>query len=280
MRIPTALVAALALIPLASCEVLGDIAQAELEKEIEAVKPLMPTVTYDKAVLVQSPSKGQMAAYYCPIVVPDVVIPGSAAVACEVAFGAPPTQEQMRVGFDLSFKVKNPNKFPIPVAELLTAATVFPDKTNQSLGAICVAFCGADQPDCTGVPGPDACKAKDSDIKSIDDFKQAAANVLVAKGVSILAGEEPSFKMPEVVQDAEVLITMRFSFGPTALLGVLKEVASQAIDDLKAGKEIEFLIPYILQGTVFIDVGELGRVAVEYGPASGTWTIPTEALVP
>ena len=271
------------LFPLASCEVLGEIAQAELENQTAAIKPLMPTVTYEGAELVQSPSKYQMAAYYCPIIVPDPFgIPGSAAVACVAAFGTRPTLDQMRVAFDLKFKVNNPNKFPIPVAELLTAATVFPEKTNQSLGAICVAFCGADQPDCTGAPGPDACKAKENDIKSLGDFRNAASNLLIAKGIQLLAGEEPTFKMPEVVQDAEVLITMRFSFGAEALLGVLRELANQALAQIKAGNidGVEFKIPYIIEGTVWIDVGELGRVAVGFGPAAGTWIIPTAAIVP
>ena len=132
-----------------SCEVLTQIADEELSKQVEKVAPQLPTVTHQGANLVQSPSKMQMAAYYCPEVVPDPFgVPGSAALACEAAFGPPPSVAQMRVGFDLQFKVNNPNEFPIPVAELLTAATVFPAKTNQSLGAVCVAFCGADQPGC------------------------------------------------------------------------------------------------------------------------------------
>lgn len=266
---------------LASCEVLQDIAEAELEQQSQVLQPLLPTVNYEGATLVQAPSQAQMAAYYCPQVVPDPLgIPGAAAVACDTAFGAPPPLEQMRVGFDLRFKISNPNQFPVPVAELLTAATVFPDKTQQSLGAVCVAFCGASQPNCNGEPGPDACRPKESDIKSIEDFRHAAANLLIAKGIRVLSGEEPSFKMPSVVEDSELTMTMRFSFGPQALLGVMKEVAKQSISQLENGQAIQFLIPYSLQGTVFVDVGELGRAAVAFGPATGTWEIPKTALIP
>lgn len=263
---------------LGGCDILQQAAQqAQTQQEV----PKMPTVAWKDAVLVESPSKSMMAAYYCPQVVPNPAgIPGSAATLCMGFFGLPPAPAQMRVSFDLHFTVANPNHFPIPVAELLAAALVFPDKTNQSLGAACVAFCGADQPGCTGVPGPGACTAKSTDIKSIQDFQNAVVGFLIGAGIAELAGQKPSFVMPQVVKDGEIQVTARFSFGPEALLGVLKQLATQAIDQLAAGNSIEFLIPYRIEGGVWFDVGSLGRVAVGYGPISGTWTIPTAQLIP
>lgn len=268
----------LALLPaLSGCELLQQVVDAAPQVE----QAQMPTVTYKDAVLVESPSKGLLAAYYCPQVVPDPWgVAGSAAVLCRGFFGSPPPAHAIRVSFDLHFVVQNPNHFPIPVAELLTAATVFPNKTNQALGASCVAFCGSEQPDCTGKPGPGACTSHHADIKSLVDFQQQSANLLLAAGISALNGEKPTFIMPQVVQDGEILITARFTFGPVALLDVLKQVASQAVDQLYDGKAIEFTIPYRLEGTVWLDVGSLGRVELGWGPAAGMWTIPTEALVP
>ncbi len=235
----------------------------------------MPSVAYQDAILVESPSKTMMAAYYCP-----QVAPFPASLACSTAFGNPPAPAQMRVSFDMHFKVQNPNHFPIPVAELLAATVVFPDKTNQSLGAACIAFCGAEQPGCTGQPGPGACTSKTGDIKSANDFANAAAGFLVASGVSYLAGGQPSFVMPQVVQDGEITVTARFSFGPEALLGVLKQLATQAVDQYSAGKTVEFVIPYRIEGGVWFDVGSLGRVALGYGPVDGTWTIPASQIIP
>jgi hypothetical protein len=277
---PFAVLAAAATLalPLGGCDALLQIAETQVQSP---ATPLMPSVEYGGTQLVESPSKTMMAQYFCPLVVPNPGgIPGSAAVACSVAFGAPPLPSQMRVSFDLKFKVKNPNQFPIPVAELLAAVVVFPDKTNQSLGAACVAFCGADQPGCTGQPGPGACVSKSTDIKSIDDFKAAAAGFLVASGIQALVGQQPSFVMPQVVQDAEVQVTARFSFGPEALLQVLYELAKQSANQLSAGKTLDFSIPYQIQGAVWLDVGSLGRVAVGYGPTSGVWTIPAEQIIP
>jgi len=265
----------LLLFPLLSCEVLQQIDLQQLQQE---AAPLRPTVKYQDAILIQTPSKTMMAAYFCPQVVPSAF--GGGPILCQTAFGAPPSPQQMRVSFDLHFKVANPNKFPIPVAELLTAATVFPDKTMSSLGAACIAFCGAEQPNCTGVPGPSSCQSKASDIKSLADFKQATGNFLISSGIAALNGTTPSFVMPQVVQDAEIVVTARFSFGPDALFVVLKQVASQAVDKLQQGQSIVFDIPYRLQGSVWFDVGSLGRVAVAFGPADGVWVIPAEAVVP
>ena len=270
---------ALLLLCLPSCEFLQQAAQAA--QQSQALKPLMPTVTYQDAVLVQSPSQHMMSAYYCPQVVPDPFgVPGTAAAACSVAFGNPPLPEQMRVAFELHFLVKNPNHFPIPLAEVLTAALVFPDKTQQSLGAACVAFCGADQPGCTGAPGPDSCKMKATDIKTLDDFANATANFLIATGVAMVQGQQPSFVMPQVVADSEIVVKLRFSFGPDALLGVLKQLATQAIDQLSSGQDLVFTIPYRLQGSAWFDVGSLGRVALGWGPQDGVWTIPANAILP
>jgi len=262
---------ALALAVLPACELLQRIEQE--------ARPLLPTVTYQGANLVRSPSQGMMAAYYCPQVVPDPFgVPGSAALACQGFFGAPPAPSRMTVAFDLTYLVQNPNHIPIPVAEMLTAVTVFPQKTNQRLGAVCVVFCGTDQPGCTGAPGPDSCVASETDIRSKEDFVDATADLLIATGVTVAQGGTPSFQRPEVVQDSEIAVTARFSFGPDPLLVALKEVARQSISQLEAGREITFEVPYRIEGTVWVDLGSYGKGAVGFGPAEGKWVIPTSSL--
>jgi hypothetical protein len=277
------LVALLFAIPLASCAELTQLEKrlGPLGQAAQAVKPLLPKVTYQDATLVQAPSRQLMAAYFCPQLVPDPFgVPGVAALACRQAFGPPPSPQQMAVSFDLRFLVDNPNHFPIPVAEMLTAATVFPAHTNTALGAACVVFCGANQPGCTGHPGPNSCKASSHDIHSLQDFQNSAVNFLIASGIHALAGQKPSFVMPQVVSDGHVQLTARFTFGPDALLASLREVARQAITQFKAGQQVQFEIPYRLVGTVWFDVGSLGRAAVAFGPADGKWLIPVSSLAP
>jgi len=238
-----------------------------------------PTVTFEGATLVEAPSQKQMEAYYCPVVVPDPWgVPGSAAQACRGFFGARPGAQEMRVSFDLRFRVQNSSDVPMPLAEILTAATVFPEQTSQNLGAVCVKLCPDGDATCDGRPGPESCRASSRDIRSIDDFQTAAVNFLLSQGLALIAGEPPSFTAPKVATAGDLVVTVRFSFGPEALLQTMKQVAEQAVNQLKEGKTVTFQIPYRLEGTVWIDAGSLGRVAVSFGPQSGTWVIPTDRL--
>jgi hypothetical protein len=238
-------------------------------------KSQLPTVTYQGATLVQAPSQDMMAAYYCP-----QVVPGYPSAGCSLAFDDPPPASSMTVAFDLLFNVHNPNHFPIPVAEMLTAVTVFPDQQSQALGTSCVVFCSPDQPGCTGQPGPDSCTSSSSDIRSISDFGNATVDLLLASGASLAAGEAPSFTMPEVVQDGDVNIEARFAFGADPMLQTLYQLAQQSVDQLSNFQSPTFTIPYRIEGTIWFDAGSLGRVAVGFGPTEGTWTLPTSALAP
>jgi hypothetical protein len=38
----------------------------------------------------------------------------------------------MQLGFDLRFQVANPNKIPLPLAEILTALSIFPGATTRT----------------------------------------------------------------------------------------------------------------------------------------------------
>jgi hypothetical protein len=184
----------------------------------------------------------------------------------------------MTVAFDLLFKVHNPNHFPIPVAEMLTAVTVFPDQTSQALGTSCIVFCSPDQPGCTGQPAPSSCTSSSEDIRSISDFGNATANLLLASGAALAAGEAPSFTLPAVVQDGEVNIEARFAFGADPMLATLQQLALQSVDQLSNFDYPTFTIPYRIEGTIWFDAGSLGRVAVGFGPTEGTWTLPTSML--
>jgi len=260
---------------LTSCDILQQVAE---NADLQA---LMPTVAFQDAVLVEAPSQAALRAYYCPRVVADPFgVPGGAKTLCQGFFGVAPALSSLKVSFDLGFLVDNPNRFPIPVAELLTGALVFPDKSKQSLGAACVQFCAPGTPGCTGQPGPGACQSSSKDIKSAADFQNAAAQFLLASGVSTALGGKPGFEMPQVTQESKVLVKARFTFGPQALLGVMEQLAYQSVDQLKAGKAVVFDVPYNLEGTVWLNVGSLGRVAAGFGPSNGTWVLPTSALLP
>jgi len=248
----------------------------QLPGELGQARLAPPTITFQGATLARAPSQSQLAAYYCPEV---VSLPfGATAQLCQGFFGPRPNPAAMAVAFDLHFRVANPNHVPIPLASVLTAVTVFPAKTNQSLGAVCVQLCGQGQPGCTGQAPPGACEASSRDVRSLGDFAGAAANLLVANGIAAATGQPLTFTAPRVSAASQIDVTVRFSFGPTQLLGTLKQLASQSISELRSGRSVSFNIPYRLEGTVWFDAGSIGRIAVGFGPSQGTWVLPTQGL--
>jgi hypothetical protein len=239
-----------------------------------ALKP--PGITYQGASLVQSPSHKVLAAYYCPEVANLPL--GSSTAVCRGFFGPRPAPEQLTFAFDLRFRISNPNQVPVPLASVLTAATVFPAATGQALGAVCTQLCPEGQPGCGA--DPNACQASSRDIRSLRDFESATANLLISQGLAMAAGQKPTFVAPKVSAAAELDVSVRFSFGPQQLLGVLKQLAMQSADQLKVGNMPTFQIPFKLEGTIFFDAGSLGRIPVGFGPVAGTWQVPTGGLIP
>ena len=257
----------------ASCALLNQL-PGELGQEAHLTPP---TITFQGATLARAPSQSKLAAYYCP----DLVsVPfGGAAQLCQGLFGPRPNPAAMAVAFDLHFQVANPNHLPIPLASVLTAVTVFPAKTNQSLGAVCLQLCGEGQTGCTGQAAPGACEASSRDVRSLGDFAGAAANLLLANGIAAATGQPLTFAAPRVSAASQMDVTVRFSFGPNELLGTLKQLASQSVNELRSGRSVSFSIPYRLEGSVWFDAGSVGRIAVGFGPSLGTWILPTQGLL-
>jgi hypothetical protein len=259
----------------AGCAMLDNLPNPPGANAAAALKP--PGITYQGASLVQSPSHKVLAAYYCPEV---ANLPyGSSGAVCRGFFGPRPAPEQLAFAFDLRFRISNPNKVPVPLASVLTAATVFPAATSQALGAVCTQLCPEGQPGC-GASDPNACQASSRDIRSLSDFQGAAVNFLISQGLAMAMGQKPTFVAPKVSAASELDVSVRFSFGPIQLLSVLKQLAIQSADQLKVGNMPTFQIPFKLEGTVFFNAGSLGRIPVGYGPVAGTWQVPTGGLIP
>ena len=238
-----------------------------------------PKVTFLGALLAKAPTQMELSAYYCPRLIESKIGLGIAgSLVCNRLFGRAPDPSTMEIGFDLRFKVDNPNRLPLPLSEVLSAITVFPERTNQSLGAVCLKLCEPDDPRCSGGPDASGCAEAPGDIKSIRDFPGAVGNLLVARGLAAAGGQPSGFRAPKVIAGSSLDVTARLGLLPGALLPVMEQLARQSIDQLKVGKPMSGDIPYRLEGTVFADVGSLGRVAAGFGPASGSWPIPTDKL--
>jgi len=233
-----------------------------------AIKP--PVVMFTGATLVSQPSRQQLAAYYCPDLVSVPL--GGAGLLCQGLFGGRPSPDSMAIAFDARFKIQNPNEIPLPLATMLAAVTVYPGASNQQIGATCVQLCPGGPGTC-GPPDPNACQASSQDVRSLSDFANAAVGLVVSNGLAAVAGQPPSFTAPTVAAASELEIVARFSLSPQQILRVMRQLAEQSTDELKQGRAPSFAIPYRLEGTIWFDAGSFGRVAIPWGPASGTWVI-------
>jgi hypothetical protein len=240
-----------------------------------------PKVTFLGANLVQAPSQLDMSAYYCPKLLKEKGGLGfTADFVCSKAFGKAPEASNMQLGFDLRFQVANPNQIPLPLAEILTALSIFPGATNQNLGAVCLRLCQPGDTNCFGGSDQRGCQDAPGDIKGLGDFPQAVANMLIARGVAAAGGQPAGFSAPKVVAGSNLEVVARLAVTPEALLPALEQLARQSVNELKAGRKLTFEIPYNLEGTVFGDAGSLGRVAAGFGPVAGSWPLPAERLIP
>jgi hypothetical protein len=239
-----------------------------------------PTVTLQSVTLAESPSQGNLAAYYCPQAVAQTTgTTFGADLICSPPFGPPPPVSALQFGFDVHFTVANPNKIPLPLSEILTAVSLFPATTNQSLGAVCLHLCAPNDPACQSGPTTTGCQSSSKDIRSLGDFVNASANLLLTKGLADATGHDLPLVAPQILASSTLEVITRFSVAPTVVLSVLQQLALQSVSQLEAGNAPVFTIPYSIEGTIFVDAGSLGRVAAGYGPFPGTWKVPTEALV-
>jgi hypothetical protein len=245
----------------------------QLPANLNALDLKPPTIAFQGATLVRAPSQAQLAAHYCPEVVSLPL--GAAGPLCQGFFGARPSPAAMAAVFDLHFRVSNPNKIPVPLASVLAGVTLYPTTGSQRLGAVCVQLCPEGQAGCSGQPGPGACQASSRDVRSLSDFAGAAANFLMANGIAAATGQPVSFVAPKISQASQLDVTVRYMLSPQDLLAAMKQLAVQSVGELKSGRRISFAIPYRIEGTVWFDVGSLGRIAVGFGPAQGTWVLPT-----
>jgi len=233
------------------------------------IKP--PQITFTGATLVSTPSRQQLAAYYCPDLVQVPL--GGATLLCQRLFGPRPSAESMAIAFDARLRIQNPNEIPLPLATLLGAVTVYPGATNEQTGATCVQLCPGGPGTCPTQDPATACQASSHDIRSLNDFANAAVGLMVSNGLAAAAGEPPSFTAPTVAAASEIEVVARFSLAPAQILRVMRQLAEQSVGELQQGRAPSFAIPYRLEGTIWFDAGSFGRVAIPWGPASGTWTI-------
>ena len=247
------LLAALLLLPLFSCSALG-IGGTPLPD----VKP--PNVRVSSVRVAELPTARDLASYYCAQYLGRLV--------CR-AFGSAPRISDIDFAFDVELELGNSSKVPLPLVQTLFAFTAFPQETgSQNLGAVCMTFC-ENPSNCK--QDANACMSDEPVIRDMRDFANAAPGFLIATAL----GERKlsDLRVRTVPPNERLKMVVRLGLDPTQMVGLIRQYARGEIDRIKEGRIPELRIPYQIEGTTWVAVESLGRLASSFGPTTGEWQL-------
>lgn len=231
-----------------------------------------PTVSLKQVALAATPTQRALTAYFCPRVLRERLNLGVASdLICTQAFGGAPSQDALKVAFDIHLSVQNPNRVPVPLSSVLTSINVFPGAQESQLGAACVSLCSSEDARCAA-KDRNACPVDATDITQRAEIAQALGKMVIAEGARLATGEPLGVKAPEVLANGALDVVVRLGFDPQQLLPILQRVAGDAASQLRDGKPISLAIPYKLAGNLFTsNMGSAGVLSAPFGPIDGTW---------
>jgi hypothetical protein len=222
------------------------------------VKP--PKVSIAEVRLAQMPSNKQLASYYCAQYLGPAI--------CR-AFGPVTSIDDIHFAFDVELDFENPNPVPLPVVQSLFAFTAFPERSSASnLGVVCLSFC-EDPTRCK--QDADACTSTDPEIRDAKDFARAASGFLY----SVALGQRRfnDLRVRTVPPNDQTRMVVRLGVDPVQMVDVVSKLAKGDLDRIKQGKLPQLAIPYRIEGTAWVAVESLGRLATGFGPANGEWRL-------
>jgi hypothetical protein len=225
--------------------------------------PIPPRVTVADVRLTEAPTNEMLAAYYCAQVAGPFV--------CGL-LGRVPAREEIRFVFAVDLDVRNANAFPLPLVEVLSAFTAYPQATGrQNLGAVCLSLC--ESGDCPQ-NSAQACRSSQSDIRTMDDFARAAVGFLIA----VADGRErfENLRVRTIAPNGQTRATIRLQLDADTVLSLVRTMSEQAIQQAQRGQQVQFAIPYQFEGTVWVNIEHFGRLAVAVPPVRGTWNLQAQ----
>lgn len=227
--------------------------------------PPRPEIKLTSITLESRPSNARLAAFYCM----QVAGGGLAAMACRV-FGDAPRKADLRFAFRAQLEAKNPATIPMPVVSALLAFTAYPDDTGgQNLGSVCVELC-KDPNNCP--QSANACDSSDPQIKGMQDFATAAVGFLAA---SALSGGAPRLEltMPVVDPGQSLAFAATLSLDVDQMLALIKRASNEALDQLTHGTRPTFVIPWAIEGSVWVRFEGFGRIGAGFPRQTGEWSL-------
>lgn len=222
--------------------------------------PDPPRIVIANVGLANHPGPAIVARALCPRVAPGLVC---------AAIGGAPSRAELQIGFAVQLDVTNPNPIPLPLVEALVAFTAYPGPTGaNNLGAVCLSFCdqGASCP-----MAPDACTGGGPQIRTLSDFKAAAAGFLVAAATGQVSPD--NLKIRTIAPNQTTRVTVALELDPEQVVALIARFATAALDQVKRGSVPKFEIPYSVEGSAWVTVQSFGKIAAGFGPVQGVWVL-------
>jgi hypothetical protein len=230
-------------------------------------RPRAPAVRLVGARLVHAPTNPQLALHFCRVHATRAV--GRAgALACR-ALGPVPSDEDLRFTFEVELEARNPGRVPLPVVEALIALRVFPDAARPQLGATCVSLCQS--PASCPQDRAQACQSDEPEIRDLESFAAASAGFLASVAVGERRFQDLRVRTIDPSQTLRFVAT--FTLDVERALAVIEWAATEAVAAAQRGELPSFSIPSELEGTLFVEVPDVGRFAGSFPATRGSWPL-------
>lgn len=226
----------------------------------EAPRVEPPKVSIAGVRLSHAPSNQEVASYYCAEHLGPLV--------CR-AFGPVASTSDLQFAFDVELDFENPNPVPLPIAQSLFAFTAFPEAgTASNLGVVCLSFC-EDPEHCK--QDANACTSSDPGIRDITDFARATGDFLYA----LALGDRrlTDLGVRTIPANERTRMVVRLGVDGVQIVDLVAKLTKGDFDRIKHGNLPRLAIPYRVEGTAWVTVESFGRLATNFGPADGEWSL-------
>lgn len=268
MRIGALLLVLLALAP--GCDALRGIHDDHTSGTRAGPPP--PRVRLVQARLADHPTDRQLAAYFCGHVPEGTRLGPAGAAACR-ALGAVPSDEELAFTYEVELEVTNAASVRMPLVQALVGLVPFPDEPAEgdapSGGALCLVLCG-DGDGCPQSEEGAACRTEETSITDLDSLGLSATGLT---SVALAADRFDDIRMQPISPHGNVHLTLEIAVDRELLLARIEDASAAAVAEARRGETPSFVIPYALEGSVWVDDQGHGRVGASFARETGEWRL-------
>ena len=230
-----------------------------------------PRVSLREVKLVERPAPHDLEAALCPRALRRAGAPPDIARDTCVGVMGPPPAAGLAVSFELELEVENQNYVNLPLSDVLLGLRLYPDGLQPWAGMSCLVLCAPHDPHCWAKEPARTCDGVRREVPSEDAYHGALADLVVGQGVLPAGAGAPRRDSPWLPARSTVRVRARFGLVPGAVVEVLTEMASHRAEEIRRGEAVPLVIPYEIDGAVYVPRGDGPRLGQAFGPVRGTW---------